>query len=626
VRRYNGPRNDYDYAYAIVVDGSGNVYVTGGSEDIGSYFDYTTIKYDPDGNEVWVRRYNGPENFGDYARAIAIDDSGNVYVTGYSAQSSDWPYNYDYATIKYYPNGDTAWVRRYNGAVNGEDLAQDIAVDGSGNVYVTGWSEIFFEYSDYVTIKYESDGDEVWVRTYSGETQCGDDQAFAIAVDVGNVYVTGTNGTIKYDTDGNQLWVGRWGGVDIAVDGSDNVYVTGGSYSDVSYTDYATIKYYPNGDTAWIRRYNGQVNSWDEAFAIAVDGFGNVCVTGRSAQNSTYPYNFDYATIKYDPQGNELWVRRYNSPGNDDDTASSIASDNSGNIYVTGTSAGDYATIKYYPNGDIAWVSIYNGPGNGSDGASAIAVDASGNVYVTGRSYGGSITYSDCATIKYLPNGDTAWVRRYNGGENYSDWASKVAVDTSGNVYVTGGSRIEYDTRFATIKYDPVGNELWVRTYVIGIDTYHRATDLAIDVYDNVYVTGFGSGGETWSDYATLKYDPDGNELWVTRYSNLPNTDEFASAMDLDALGNVYVTGYGNSETSADYVTIKYIQFLRGDANGDGVIDLGDVLYIISYLYKGGPEPLPLEAGDCSCDGVVDLGDVLYLISYLYKGGPPPEC
>jgi len=63
-----------------------------------------------------------------------------------------------------------------------------------------------------------------------------------------------------------------------------------------------------------------------------------------------------------------------------------------------------------------------------------------------------------------------------------------------------------------------------------------------------------------------------------------------------------------------------------GDVNGDGVVDLGDVLHLINYLYKGGPAPDPLEAGDVNCDGVVDLGDVLYLINYLYKGGPPPCC
>jgi len=69
-----------------------------------------------------------------------------------------------------------------------------------------------------------------------------------------------------------------------------------------------------------------------------------------------------------------------------------------------------------------------------------------------------------------------------------------------------------------------------------------------------------------------------------------------------------------------------FVYFIRGDVNADELIDLGDVLCLISYLYKGGPAPDPLAASDANCDGVVDLGDVLHLISYLYKGGPQPDC
>jgi len=67
-------------------------------------------------------------------------------------------------------------------------------------------------------------------------------------------------------------------------------------------------------------------------------------------------------------------------------------------------------------------------------------------------------------------------------------------------------------------------------------------------------------------------------------------------------------------------------QLTRGDCNGDGIIDLGDVVHLINYLYKDGPAPDPLETGDVNCDEVVDLGDVVYLINYLFKGGPPPSC
>ena len=359
---------------------------------------------------AWVRRYSGPGNFEDMARAIAVDGSGNVYVTGWSTGSVT---HFDYATIKYYPNGDTAWVRRYNGPANDYDLASAIAVDSSGNVYVTGSSYGIGTSSDYATIKYYPNGDTAWVRRYNGPGNSSD-QAHAIAID-----------------------------------GSGNVYVTGGSFG----IDYATIKYDPAGTQLWVQRYNGPGNSSDEARAIAVDGSGNVYVTGRSGGIGTAA---DYATIKYDSQGNELWVRRYNGAGNSDDEAYAIAIDGSGNVYVTGSSIGsatysDYATIKYDPAGTQLWVKRYNGPGNYSDDASAIAVDGSGNVYVTGGSWG-SGTGWDYTTIKYDPQGNELWVKRYNGPVNSSDLANAIAVDGSGYVYVTGRS-YGRDWDYATIKY-----------------------------------------------------------------------------------------------------------------------------------------------------------------------------
>jgi len=482
-----------------------------------------------------VKRYNGPGNDWDQASAIAVDDSGNVYVTGWSYGSGT---DYDYATIKYYPNGDTAWVRRHNGPGNYWDEARAIAVDGSGNVYVTGQSE-----SDYATLKYDPAGNQLWVQRYNGP-ESDYDEASAIAVD-----------------------------------GSGNVYVTGYSWGSGTSLDYATIKYDPSGNQLWEKRYNGPGNYDDNARAIAVDGSGNVYVTGQS-YGSWISSSSDYATLKYDLDGNQLWEKRYNGLANDYDETYAIAVDGSGNVYVTGYSGGsgtslDYATIKYDPAGNQLWEKRYNGPGNSADWAYAIAVDGSGNVYVTGYSYG-SGTSLDYATIKYDPAGNQLWEKRYNGPGNSDDWTYAIAVDGSGNVYVTGYS--------------------------------------------------WGSG--TSLDYATIKYDPSGNQLWEKRYNGPGNYDDNARAIAVDGSGNVYVTGqsYGGG-TSTDYATIKYVQFLRGDANKDGSVSVSDIVYLINYLFKGGPAPNPIiQVGDANCDGKVSVSDVVYLINYLFKGGPEPAC
>jgi hypothetical protein len=430
VRRYNGPGNGEDHACALAVDSSGNVYVTGWSVGSRTYDDYATIKYYANGDTAWVRRYNGPGDTTDDAFAIAVDISGNVYVTGASVGNGT---ESDYCTIKYDSNGNIAWVRRYNGPGNGEDYAYALAVDSSGNVYVTGWSYSSETSLDYATIKYYPNGDTAWLSRYNGPGN-SDDYAHAIAlVGSGNVYVTGGSvgsgtdedyATIKYYANGDTDWVRRYDGpipfqsydyaTAIVVDRYGNVYVTGSTCDYLLDYDYATIKYYSNGDTAWLRIYDGPGNGEyyeDYAYAIAVDDSGSVYVTGESVGSGT---GWDYATIKYYTDGDTAWVRRYNGPANSSDWAWAIAVDNSCNVYVTGMSmsynpetlSDDYATVKYYPNGDTAWIRSYNGPGNIHTGwcediAQAITVDDYGNVYVTGYSQD-SVTGYDYCTIKYV--------------------------------------------------------------------------------------------------------------------------------------------------------------------------------------------------------------------------------
>lgn len=485
---------------------------------------------------TWVRRYNGPSNSSDLATSITLDESGCIYVTGRSSGSGT---GYDFATIKYYPNGDIAWTRRYSGVGNSDDRPEDIAVDEFGYVYVAGYSFSYGTALDFTTIKYLPNGDTNWLRKYNGEGS-GSDEARGMVID-----------------------------------GNGNVYVTGQSYGSGTGSDYATLKYREDGNEIWVRRYDGPAHDLDVATAVSVDSPGNLYVTGTSCSGGT---DNDWATIKYDSSGNELWVRRYNGPGDDWDEPSAIAIDSSGNICVTGFATGrgtsyDYVTIKYYPNGDTAWVRIYSGAGNLSDWVADLAIDDMNNVYVTGSSRD-SGTGFDYVTIKYNQDGKEIWTRKFNGASNDDDYASAIAVDEPGDVYVTGYSR--------------------------------------------------NSG---YFDYATIKYDSAGNLLLVERYDGLMNSEDVAEAIAVDGSGNIYVTGYsyGNG-TERDYATVKYSEFLRGDANNDGKVSVSDIVYLVNYLFKGGPSPAPIQRGDANCDSKVMVSDVVYLVNYLFKGGPPPVC
>jgi hypothetical protein len=168
--------------------------------------------------------------------------------------------------------------------------------------------------------------------------------------------------------------------------------------------DITTIKYSANGDVLWTQHYNGPGNGFDAGQAIAVDADGNAYVTG----NHTTTTGLECVTLKYSAAGDLLWTASYNGPDASGGVFTSIALDDSANVYVSGFvfsgGATDFATVKYNTDGIEQWDQLYNGPGNSYDGTYAIAVDNDRNVIVAGYSTGNGTGY-DYTTIKYSQSG-----------------------------------------------------------------------------------------------------------------------------------------------------------------------------------------------------------------------------
>src|SRR4051812_7633106 len=200
VSRYNDTYDGIDGAYCMAVDKLGNVYVGGYAQNTNPIIrfkntDFLTIKIDSDGNQLWEAHYQGYRTNRCEIYGIAVDTSGNVYVTGVVLAGGN---NYsDIATIKYDSDGHQLWVSIYDNPAENigprEDTPYALAVDDAANVYVTGITYNGNELYNTITIKYDTDGHQLWTASYNGPLN-RDDYGEAMALDPsGNVLVLGTS-------------------------------------------------------------------------------------------------------------------------------------------------------------------------------------------------------------------------------------------------------------------------------------------------------------------------------------------------------------------------------------------------------------------------------------------------
>ncbi|MCC7158644.1 MAG: SBBP repeat-containing protein, partial [Ignavibacteria bacterium] len=344
---------------SIAVDNSGNVYVTGSSADtVQHYRNITTIKYNSGGSVQWIASYNGPGSFDDLGAKVLVDNLGNVYAGGTSYGIGTLT---DYVVIKYSSSGTRLWTARYNGIANSYDELVDMKQSPNGDIIVTGKSFGTATGEDYATIRInQSTGAQVWESRYNNpETGGNPDQVSALAVDInGDVIVTGQS------------------------------YSTGGGW------DFFTQKYSGvNGSQMWNHRYNGTADSWDVPVSICTDRFGNVFVAGMTylagEQDSRN------IVIKYNSAGGIQWQKTHASAGNSI-YPKAMTVDTAGNVYETISSNGASYMINLKLNGssgNLLWQDNYNA--GGYNDPVAIKVLNNGSIYVSAQ------TGSRTTTIKY---------------------------------------------------------------------------------------------------------------------------------------------------------------------------------------------------------------------------------
>jgi hypothetical protein len=507
-------------------------------------------------------------------------------------------------------------------------------------------------------------------------------------------------------------------GYAIAVNGNGNAYVTGTTLS----SDFPTLNPYqtdqPSYDVLVTKLsssgnsliYSTYLGGWDDegGYGIAVDASGNAYVTGWTDSHAfpttnryqAYQGGNDVFVAKLSSYGNTLIYSTYLGGGGDDGGNPStgfgggIVIDGSGNAYVTGyTASSDFPTLNPYQTdqpGPDAFVTKFSSTGStliystylggaDYDWGYGIAVDGSGNAYVTGFTLSSDFPTlnpyqtepdlfgDDVFVTKLSSSGNSLIYSTYLGGEG-DDWGTGIAIDSSGNAYVTGNAGSpdfptlnpyqtypddNSDNAFVT-KLSSSGNSLIYSTY-LGGGSIDRGEGIAIDDSGNAYVAGYTYS----SDFPTLnpyqaahqgdqdvfvtKLSSSGNSLIYSTYLGGANPDD-GRAIVIEGNGDAYVTGEAGSDdfpTLNPYQTYQdgdvFVTKLRyfactecGDANSDGSVDISDVVFLIAHIFSGGAAPADCNyakgKGDANGDGSVDISDVVYLIARIFSGGKAPHC
>jgi hypothetical protein len=552
---------------------------------------------------------------------------------------------------------DAAWVRQYSGVTQSQyNQAADSYLDTlTGNLYVVGSGELAANPGglDLFVAKYRSDGTLVWTNGFSGSGPSTDDMAQSVAVDsIGNVYIAGvTDNTgpqyydaawAKYDSNGIEIWhkTSTWSGDDaaygIAIGNAGDVYICGADSGDGFLTGYMVARIDPlDGDTIWKRSYVLDTNAlkrsapgrdlhpdyfsdydfWDNvASSIAASPDGGIVTTGHGSDNNRY---FEWWTMKFSASGTQFWAATYHQPNtvyDDDDVAFDVAVARNGDIYAVGfdyfeTDANydgyNYAVVRYSSIGArLNWRSINVAAEDGDDYAFSVCLDdsVSQNVYVTGVLAYPSPAFEEISTAKFSASLVSRWGAAGAVFGSTGDDRGYSAFYRKGRVYVTGA----YGTDLVALGYTAANaspkDTLWSYTYDSPDALEDFGATICASDSDHVYVSGqsYRSGTPFWTSLYTARLRYGQPDLAVTSILAPQGQYDHYDPVTPRAV----VTNYGN--VASKFNAFMYIGLPYGDTvQVTSAVAPGESVVVEFRLWQA--EPTGLVPVRCSLETPGDI-------------------